>query len=593
MSKKARKKAAAAGVEYVPGDAGAPASDGVPASVRGEAPAVDPAPAGEGGQVELPTEFYFAPDAPPEPVAERDLQRLMRDWRHGRATRSVLQALGDGYVKVITVLVLGAMVVGGLLRTSEVAAVCTTASCQTARTLVPWVYLFGVFSLTLAAAHLFGPVLASAAEGFWLMDAPIRRAQLLGKRLVVPLVLAFAIGAVGGAMVALATGVGWFGVGAWTAAAGLGSVGLMALAAAAQTTEKQWLVKAVQALASALAVVAVIAVTSVATGWVSLPLAPEAGLPVAAGIGAAGALLTVAAGVFAARNLGRIRRARLLSGGSLVSGMQGAAFALDLGLVRDILVDREMIERGHVRPTKGRGTGLQALIWRDVQRLWRSPKPLVGLAVSLIVPYALAALGVSTLDPLLSGLVLIAVLVPFLGSLRVLTRTGGLARTFPFPTSQIRTVAMVVPAALALVWALLATPAFVGISATGRERTLLMGFLVSVVTAVAGLMGAVRWVSAKQVDYGAPMMATAGGAMPPSLIANLIRGFDMVVLICAPLLLGADPWWSLALAGVVFVFLRGTFNMEELKATQERQQREQEALKAAQKEKVRISRPGR
>ncbi len=584
MSKRARKRAAAAGVDYAPAQADATAAAATTAATT----PTDGAP-----EQELPAEFYFLADVPPQPVSERDLQSLMRDWRHGRATRTLLQALGDGYVTVISVLVLGAMLVGGLLRTSQAAALCDTASCQSARTLVPWVFLFGVFSLTLAAAHLFGPMLASAAEGFWLLDAPIRREKLLGRRLVLPLVLALVIGAAGGAVVALATGVGPLGLAAWAGASGLGSLGLMAFAAAAQTLEKQWVVKAAQAVTSTLAVVAVVAVISVATGWVQLPLVPEVSIPVAAGFAVVGLVLAVVAGVFAARRLGQVRRARLLSGGSLVSGMQGAAYALDLGLVRDILVDREMVDRGHVKPTKGRGTGLQALIWRDLQRLWRTPKPLVGLGVSLIVPYALDALGVSVLNPLLSGLVLMAVLVPFLSSLRVLSRTGGLARAFPFPTSQIRTTSMVVPAILALVWALAALPAFVGISATGQERTVVTGLFVALVTAVAGLMGAVRWVSAKQVDFGAPMMATAGGAMPPSLIFNLIRGFDMVVLICAPLLFGADPWWSLAVAGVVFVFLRGTFNMDELKATQERQLREQEALKKAQAEKIKISRPGR
>lgn len=583
MSKKARKRAAAAGVEYKPGAA---------------EPTLDPELAPElgspgGAAAELPTEFYFPPDEPPQPVSERELQLLMRDWRHGRATRTLLQALGDGYVNVLTVLVLGAMVVGGLLRTSAVAAVCDGASCQSARTLVPWVFLFGAFSLTLAAAHLFGPVLASAAEGFWLMDAPIRRAKLLGKRLVLPLVIALIIGAAGGAVVALATGLGPLGIAAWAGAVGIGSLGLMAFAAAAQTSEKQAAVKVLQGITSVFAVVTVVLVISVATGWMSLPLVPETSIPVAAGVAVAGLIVALVAGIYAARNLERIRRARLLSGGSLVSGMQGAAYALDLGLVRDILVDREMIARGHVKPTKGRGVGLQALIWRDLQRLWRSPKPLITLGVSLIVPYALDALGMGALNPLLSGLVLLAALVPFLGSLRVLSRTGGLARTFPFPTSQIRTAAMAVPALLAVVWALAATPAFIGISAAGQERTPLMGLLAALVAAVAGLMGAVRWVSAKQVDFGAPMMATAAGAMPPSLIFNLIRGLDMVILICAPLLFGADPWWSLALAGLVFVFLRGTFNMEELKATQERQQREQEALKAAQGQKIKVSRPQR
>ena len=255
---------------------------------------------------------------------------------------------------------------------------------------------------------------------------------------------------------------------------------------------------------------------------------------------------------------------------------------------------RRMAEKGHVKPTRGRGLGLSALIWRDVERLKRSPGAFVGLAVSLFVPYAADALRMSQLNPMISGLALVAGLVPFLGSLRVITRTGGLARSFPFKTTQLRMAAMVVPAALALVWGVLATPAFIGIAQTGVDRSIGDGFIAALVTAVAGLLGAVRWVTAKKVDFGTPMMATESGAMPPTLIFNLFRGFDMVALITAPLILQAPAYWSLAIAAVVFVALRGSFNMEEMKAEQEAQQKALAAAKAEkQLEKQKIPRPSR
>lgn len=542
--------------------------------------------------IELPTEFYFPPDVPPVPVTERELVVLIRDWRHGRATRTILKVLADGYVAVISMLVLGAMLVGALLRTQSIVAVCETSSCLTGRTLLPWVVLFGVFSLTLSAAHLFGPVLASAAEGFWLMDAPIRRRKLLTKRLVLPLVIATVAGALFGALIALLSGYDMIGMAVWSAATGLGAFGLMSFSAAAQTREAQRVVRVVGTILSLLTAVAGAAVVAVAANWIHLNLVPEAALPGVAGIAVAGVVLGVVSGVFANRHLDEIRRARLMSGGSLVSGMQGAAFALDLGLIRDLLVDREAAQRGHVRPTKGRGTGVTALIWRDFERLYRWPGSLPALVLSLLVPYALDALGMSIVNPLLSGLVLVIVLVPFLGSLRVLTRTKGLARNFPFPTTTVRTAAMAVPAGLALLWGLAASPAFIGISARGQELAITDGLLVAVATAVAGLMGAVRWVTAKQVDFQTPMMATGAGAMPPTLIFNLFRGIDMVILICAPMLFGFGAIWSLAVAALVFVFLRGTFNMDEMRATQEQAQREQQAMKA-EREKTKIARPRR
>ncbi len=541
---------------------------------------------------DLPTTFYFLPDEEPEPVNERSLLALMKQWRHGRATRTVWQALTDGYVVVITLLVLGAMLVGALQRTQSLVAVCTSTSCLAARTLLPWVDLFAVFALTLGAAHLFGPVLASAAEGSWLMSAPIRRSGLLTRRLTLPLLLAVAFGAALGALVSVLSGNDTVSVIIWTAATGLGALALMAFAAAAQTREAHTSVRVVRGIASALTAVSGVAVVCVATGWVQLSLNPDSLLPVVTGVAVVGTVVAVVASVFAFRHLGDIRRTRLLSGGSLVAGMQGAAFALDLGLVRDILVEREAAERGHVKPAKGRGVGPTALVWRDVERLYRWPKPIPPLILSLLVPYALDALGVSVINPLISGLALVVVMVPFLGSMRVLSRTKGLARSFPFPTASIRTATMMVPAVLALLWSIAAMPAFIGISSTGQDRSVTDGIFIAVVTGMAGLLGAVRWVTAKPVDYDTPLVATGAGAMSPTLIFNLFRGLDMVVLICAPVLFGWGVNWSLALIAIVFIFLRGTFDLDDMRAQQEQARRETSKVKAD-REKIKVTRPRR
>src|SRR5690606_42015157 len=61
-------------------------------------------------------------------------------------------------------------------------------------------------SIAVAAARLFGPVLASAAEGFWMLDAPINRASLLRSRLLAAVVLAGLAGSAAGALVAALTG---------------------------------------------------------------------------------------------------------------------------------------------------------------------------------------------------------------------------------------------------------------------------------------------------------------------------------------------------------------------------------------------------
>ncbi|MGC3994001.1 MAG: DUF6297 family protein [Propionicimonas sp.] len=540
--------------------------------------------------------FHFLPDVPPSDVDEKELHGLMKLWRHGRATRTIGQVLQDGYVMLFSIVLLGAMGTSVVLRAQTGMAGCTTEACESGRLLLPTAMVLACYALALGVARLFGPVLASAAEGFWLMDAPLSRRRLLRGRLVLPLVLSFLVAGVSTGLVGALSGLAWMQVAVWAAAAAFGSAALVALAASEQPRERVGLVKTLQAVFAAGALAVLLVVVSVAAGWLPNSVVAEAGTAtwLLAGVAVVAAVgLVLLLGLTLAR-LEEIRRARLVSGGSLVSGMQGAMFALDFGLIRDILVERKMAEKGHVRPTRGRGLGLGALIWRDVERLRRNPSAFIGLAVSLFVPYAADALRMSQLNPFISGLALVAGLVPFLSTMRVLSRTGGLARTFPFRTPQLRTAAMAVPAVLALLWGLAATPAFIGIASTGADRSLVDGLAASLVTALAGLMGAVRWVTAKKVDYQTPMMATAGGALPPGLVFNLFRGIDMVALITAPLILQAPAYWSLAIGLIVFWVLRGSFNMEDLKAEQEAAQRELAASKEARSaDKQKIPRPSR
>jgi hypothetical protein len=559
----------------------------------GAAAPADPEPAV--APVQPPRTFYFLPEAEPLAVDEADLHELMKLWRHGRATRTIGQVLSDSYVTVFSVLLVGAMVTSTVINAQHGMTGCSTDACNASRLLLPSAMALASFALALGLARLFGPILASSAEGSWLMAAPISRRRLLRGRLVVPLVVAFAVPVLLTGLVGALAGMDWWSVAAWASAAGLGSAALVALSASEQTRERTAVLKALQAAATLSTLLVGLAVVSMATGWLSTRvIAEEAALrPVVIGLAVVSLVAMVGLIWATLRRLELIQRARLMSGGSLVAGMQGAMFALDLGLIRDILVERRAMAIGHVRPTKGRGLGVAALVWRDVERLRRSPSSFIGLGVSLLVPYAVDALRLSQLNPLISGLALTAALVPFLGSLRVLTRTGGLARTMPFKTTQIRTATMAVPAVLAALWGAAAAPAFVGIASTGTDRSVIGGASVAAIAAAAGLFGAVRWVTAGKADYSAPMMATASGALPPSLIFNLFRGIDMVALITAPVILGADPLWSVALAAVVFIGLRGTFNMEELKAEQEAAQREMAAAKTKSTEKTKIPAPKR
>ncbi|WP_342373112.1 DUF6297 family protein [Propioniciclava soli] len=536
--------------------------------------------------------FAFLPDAEPEWVDEAALHGLMKDWRHGRATRTIGQVLSDAYFAVFTIVLLGAMIVNAIVGSQHAAASCTTADCAVGRTLIPWGVYFALCALTLGVARLFGPVLASAAEGFWLMEAPIGRARLLRPRLWGVIVLAGLLTAALQAVVAALAGEPGHLVAAFAAATGLSCAGLMAWAAAAQSGDRRRPLALVRAVAALGAVVALTAMVAVSAGWVAAGrfAVPDAAVWVLAG---AGALLALGCGTLAHRRLDVIPRARLTSGGSLVSSMQGAMFALDFGLARDILVEREAAARGHVRPTRGRGTEVFALVWRDVQRLARFPRPLFGVLGAALVPYALDAIGLGLASPLLGAIALMVALIPLFGALRVLSRTSGLARTLPFSTRQIRLATSVVPALLAAVWCALVTPSMAGILG-GVARAPLEASLAALATAAAGLLGAMRWQTARPVDFQVPMLATSSGAVPPTLIFNLLRGFDMVALVTAPLLLDVAPVWAVALAAVVAGFLTAGINTAEMteEAAEQRAALEEERNRAKGKASRPAARPG-
>ena len=233
-------------------------------------------------------------------------------------------------------------------------------------------------------------------------------------------------------------------------------------------------------------------------------------------------------------------------------------------------------------------------MWRDVQRIMRFPRPLAGLAVAAVVPYAVQALGLGALNVTISALVLMFALIPTFNTLRVLARTKGLARCFPYSTSDLRTAASIVPSILALLWVIAVTPGFIGLGSVAH-RDPVEGAMVAVVSGLAGLVAAIRWVSAKSPNYGGPMIATQAGAMPPGMLVNLIRGFDMVAIISLPVVFRAPIWISLIIAVIAFAVLRsGGIDQEALMEKQEESQRRlQEAksdLHSGNKEKIKITR---
>lgn len=524
----------------------------------------------------------------------RELKGLIRDWRKGRATRNLWEAFSDAYVAVIAALMIGGALVNVVIRAQRVVAECTSESCLSARTVLPWATLVLSVALALAVSRLFGPVLASAAEGFWLLDTPVSRPRLLGPRLVAAVVIAFVVGALAGGAVSALTGGSGGSIAAWSAATALAAAAAVSAAAAQQGAERHRLTQAATYLFAVLGVAALFAVIGIAAGWFSLGVSTVAEAEIGLGVIVASAALLVIGLLLAVARLGRIRRTRLTSGGALVRGISGAFFALDFGLARDIVVERRAVAVGSVKPRRGRGLGRQALVWREWQRLLRFPQPLFMLAVIIVVPYACDALGMSTLTPVVAALALFGAAVPLLGGLRVLTRTGGLQRCLPFTLAQLKISAITVPIVLVAVWAVLTAPAYLGFGDGATQRSYSEAALMSVATGTAGLLGAIRWVQAKGPDFSAPMISTPSGAFPPGLMTNVFRGFDICLIATAPMLLGFSPMWSLAICAIAALILLNSMDAEALRARQAEQQRElarakqqREAAAAAAKQRKR------
>lgn len=523
-----------------------------------------------------------------------ELKRLIRDWRKGRATRNLWEAFSDAYMLVIAALMIGGALVNVVVNAQRVVSQCTSESCLSARIVLPWAALVLAVALALAVARLFGPVLASAAEGFWLLDTPVRRSRLLGPRLAAALVVALVAGALVGGAIAALTGTSVAGIVVWSGATALAATSAVSCAAAQQGAEHHRLTQVATYLFAVLGVAALVVVVAIAAGWLSLGIRAEVDVEIGYAVIALAAVLLAVSLVVAVLRLGRIRRTRLTSGGALVKGISGAFFALDFGLARDIVVERRAVAIGSVKPRRGRGLGRQALVWREWQRLRRFPQPLFMLVVSLIVPYACDALGMSTLTPVVAALALFGATVPLLGGLRVLTRTGGLARCLPFSLSQLKVSAITVPAILVAGWAVLTTPAYLGFGDGAVDRLLDEAVLMAFATAAAGLLGAVRWIQAKGPDFGAPMISTPSGAFPPGLMSNLFRGFDVVLIATAPMLLGFSPLWSIAICAIAALILLNSMDADAVRARQAEQRRElenakrsREAAAAAAKQKKR------
>ena len=489
--------------------------------------------ASEGPVVFDPADFGAIPGS-------KELRRWMRQVRRGKADRTFWQQFEDIYLVIFALAMLGATGGNVILHLNEKSAACTSTSCGWLLDTVPFILVPLLVSAMLRVLLSIGPVSASRATGFWLLATPVDRASLLRPSYRLVIAVAAVVGAVA-AVVGLALfGAAWSAVGE---AAVLTTVLLICTACATVWAQQaasraRWALRVADGLLVLAAVPAlVLAVKPNSTSAPSEQLLTE--YEVRLLVIALVSLLIAAALVWiTARSLDKLSRQSVVAGGELLAGMAGAAITLDVSLLADVVAGRHWRQVGRVKSRRGRGSHVQAVIHREALRVLRWPRRLVIGFAMLIVPYAVAGTGYDVLVPIAAGLAGFTAVRPLMDGLRSVCRSTGLVRALGMDLRDLRVAMSVVPGVFTLVWTALASPAL------GDPA-------VAFAVAAGVLSGVVRQASARPPSYNGPLVASPMGAIPPGLFSQPIRGFDLLLLCLAPVLLGLSSTWILLIPALV------------------------------------------
>ena len=494
--------------------------------------------------------------------AARELRLQVRSWRRGRADARLVDVLGDAYVALFATVMLGSIAVNvvlGIGRLSDER--CDAGACAGSRALLPALVAVACVAGVVLVARMLGPVFVSPAVGTWLMPTPVDRRDLLRPRLLVGLLVA---GLLGAAVTAVGTVLGGWppaGATALTGVVALGSAGLVAAGVRAQSLPVSSRGARAVGLATWLPGVllwgGLLAVALDLTTGVGPPRVGTHAVVLLLVLAAAGA---VAATAYGLRSLPRLARRDVSRGGALAPGLSGALSSLDLALAYDVVLEHRW--RGHLpvrsrRARRGPRTGAAVLVRADLTRLRRSPRLLVLPVATAVVPYAAEAAGAGIVVLLLAPMAAFLTGLPLFIGLRVLERTPSLSRLLPFPSAYAKGAATVVPGAVLVLLGLLCAP----VLDTATDATPGAAVLLGLAVGASATASAVRWVTGRPPDYGRPMVSTPAGGVPTNLYGSVVRGFDVLVLTTAPLLLVDDPVLaaeiSLALSAIVLASLLG------------------------------------
>ncbi|HEY0187195.1 MAG TPA: DUF6297 family protein [Cellulomonas sp.] len=464
----------------------------------------------------------------------RSIRRYTAAVARRRSGAGLGEILGDVYYAVITTAIgLGvALGVAGQLRTSlphvPDGALGTGVSLPT----VVAVCAVVVAGVVLSLAARLGPVGAGGAEATWWLGMPVNRRGLLRPAL---LRLPIVAGLLGGLVIALLDG-------GLLADHGIGHVLRLGLAAAlicgalvllAGLAQSRQVPRSVTALVGdvVIAVAPVLALGAAFAGWrvAEMPDVPWWAIAVlAVAVGATGRWLDL--------RLGRIRGRDLRESGSVAAQASGAVVSMDSRELGRALTDSSSRQRRRrarrMRSVRG---PVSAVVVADITVLLRSPRHLVQLVVSALVPV------VVVITPQLAGALGVGVAVVLSGYVGMLATSEGARRAemapvvdrlLPMSAKQVRRVRLIVPGVAMVVWSAVA------FAAIGRwEGDVLSWVALGVASAPVWAGAALRAAFRPSPNWDGPLVATPMGALPGGVAGVLSRGPDVAVLGLIPVII--------------------------------------------------------
>ncbi|WP_405057623.1 DUF6297 family protein [Kribbella sp. NBC_01505] len=502
----------------------------------------------------------------------RALRKWMRETRRKHADRSFGQLFEDVYLVVFTLAMLGATGGNVVKHLNADVTSCDSLHCARLWDVLPYILVPLLMATTLRMLVSIGPVSASQATGFWLLGTPVNRSAMLRPTYWKAIVSTTLLGAV-------VSTVAWAVLGSpYTSLieASIVTTALMICAACATVWAQQaerrtwWTLR----VADVLLVAALIP-----TGWLAIQqftdeqgvvgYSPLEGFPVSGPstkhwylsaeytaevptwsladfrvplVGLAALVVVLALVLVTARTLGRLGRTSVIAGGELLAGLAGAASSLDPSMLADVVSGRHWRLKGRAHSRRGRGSQGGALIHREFVRILRWPRRLVMAFALLVVPYAVAGAGFDPLVPIAAGFAGFAAIRPLMDGLRSVCRSKGLVRALGYDLRELRLLMAVAPGLITVVWAIAAYP--------------VLGNAAHAFAVGAGVItGAVRQASARPPSYSGPLVASPMGAIPPGLFSQPMRGFDVLLICLAPVLLGLGSTWVLAIPGLVLAVM--------------------------------------